>query len=278
MPTREPDENDVEMATHYEPGVEKQRLATGGRLEFIRTTEILSRYLPAAPAVIADVGGGPGAYALSLATQDYEVHLLDPLALHVEQAREASAALEGSELTGIEQGDARELPFADRSVDGVLMLGPLYHLTEAEDRFRALAEARRVLRPGGLLAAAAISRFASTYDGLARGFLAEPEFAAIVERDVRDGQHRNPGRHPDWFTTAYFHHPDGLRDEVRGAGFEVDALLAVEGPAGWLRDSGSWLDDEGRREALMAAIRRVESEPSLLGASPHLLAVAQPSE
>jgi hypothetical protein len=125
-----------------------------------------------------------------------------------------------------------------------------------------------------LLAAAAISRFASTYDGLARGFLAEPEFAAIVERDVRDGQHRNPERHPDWFTTAYFHHPDELREEVVGAGFEVDALLAVEGAAGWLGDLGSWLDDDGRREALMAAIRRVESEPSLLGASPHLLALA----
>jgi ubiquinone/menaquinone biosynthesis C-methylase UbiE len=268
------DENDVEMAAHYESGVEGSRLTTWGRLEFIRTTEFLSRYLPAPPAVIADVGGGPGAYALPLATRGYEVHLLDPLALHVEQAREASAALEGGELASIEEGDARELPFADRSVDVVLLLGPLYHLVEAEDRLQTLAEARRVLRPGGLLAAAAISRFASTYDGLARGFLAEPEFAAIVERDVRDGQHRNPGRHPDWFTTAYFHHPDELRDEVVGAGFEVDALLAVEGPAGWLGDLSSWLEHDGRREALLAAIRRVESEPSLLGASPHLLAVA----
>jgi ubiquinone/menaquinone biosynthesis C-methylase UbiE len=272
---READKNDVEMAAHYEPGVEKQRLATWGRLEFIRTTEILSRYLPTQPAVIADVGGGPGAYALWLATQGHEVHLLDPMALHVEQARQASAALEKGGLASAEQGDARELPFADQSVDVALLLGPLYHLVEEEDRLRALEEARRILRPGGLLAAAAISRFASTYDGLTRGFLAEPEFAAIVECDVRDGQHRNPKRHPDWFTTAYFHHPNELRDEVRSAGFDVDALLAVEGPAGWLSDLSAWLDDDARRDVLLTAVQRVESEPSLLGASAHLLILAR---
>lgn len=268
------DESAVEMAAHYESGVEEQRLATWGRLEFIRTTEILDRYLPPSPATVADVGGGPGAYALPLAARGYEVHLLDPMALHCEQAQEASGALEGGGLASVEEGDARELPFVDSSVDVVLLLGPLYHLVETEDRLQALTEARRVLRPGGLLAAAAISRFASTYDGLARGFLVDPEFAVIVDRDVDGGQHRNPSRHPDWFTTAYFHHPDGLRNEVREAGFEVDALLAVEGPAGWLGDLNSWLDDRERREALLAAIRRVESEPSLLGASPHLLAIA----
>ena len=73
---------------------------------------------------------------------------------------------------------------ADASVDAVLLLGPLYHLTERADRVRALAEGRRVLRPGGVLAAAAISRYASAVDGLFRGHLREPGFEAIVERDL----------------------------------------------------------------------------------------------
>ena len=65
-------------------------------------------------------------------------------------------------------GDARELTFNDGVADGVLLLGPLYHLTDAPERRRALRETYRVLRPGGVMFAAAISRCASTLDGVAR--------------------------------------------------------------------------------------------------------------
>jgi len=270
-----PDQDRVntEMAAHYESGVEEARLATWGRLEFIRTMEILQRYLPAPPATIADVGGGPGAYAWPLARDGFTVHLLDPMDLHVKQAKTGSRNGE-AELASAQIGDARELPWPDETIDVVLLLGPLYHLTEAVDRITALAEARRVLRPGGLLVGAAISRFASTYAGLFRGFIADPSFCSIVERDVREGQHRNPRRHSDWFTTAYFHHPCELAKEVDQSGFDMDAILAVEGPAGWLGNLEWWLAEDSRRNALLAAIRRVESDSSLLGASPHLLAVA----
>jgi Transposase IS200 like len=96
-----------------------------------------------------------------------------------------------------------------------------------------------VLRPGGVLVAAAISRFASTYDGLLRVHLDEPAFQTIVERDLLEGQHRNPTRRPEWFTTAYFHLPDELGQEVAEAGLRLDAVLAVEGPGGMLPDVGT---------------------------------------
>ena len=264
---------DPDMTAHYDSGVEAERLGTWGRLEFVRTMELLGRYLPSPPSVVVDVGGGAGAYAIPLAAKGYEVHLLDPMPLHVKQARSASDDAEHG-LASAAEGEARALPMADGSIDVVLLLGPLYHLTELDDRLAALAEARRVLRPGGLVVAAAISRFASTYDGIASGFLANPEFRKIVERDVRDGQHRNPTRHPRWFTTSYFHHPEGLRKEILSAGLQLVALVGVEGPAAWLPDIAAWLDDPDRREVLLEAIRRVESEPTLLGASAHLIAVA----
>jgi SAM-dependent methyltransferase len=269
--------DDRDIAAYYDRGSEEGRLGDWGRLEFLRTRELLARFLPAPPATVLDVGGAAGAYALPLAAGGYDVHLVDPVALHVEQARAASAAQPDAPLASAVVGDARELPVDDDSADVVLLLGPLYHLTDAADRARALREARRALRPGGLLAAAAITRFASTLDGVAQGFLLEPGFEAIVERDLADGQHRNPDGHPGWFTTAYFHRPDELQREVAAAGFDVTALVAIEGAVGAAAEThalDAWIDDPDKRKTLLRAIRRVEAEPSLLGASPHVLAVA----
>lgn len=250
---------------YYARGQEEQRLETVSQLEFVRTTELLGRFLPPVPGQIVDVGGGPGRHAQRLQTLGYKVVLIDPVELHVEQARDA----------GLEahRGDARQLPFGDRSADAVLMLGPLYHLQDRADRLKALSEARRVLRPNGVVVAAAISRFASTYDGLLRGFLTDPAFKHIVERDVVTGRHDNPSLRPGWFTTSYFHLPDELANEILAVGLTLDTMVAVEGPGATI-DADSWLVDHRRREILLEVIRRVESEPSILGASSHFLAVA----
>ena len=253
-------EFDEEITAFYDRGEEAGRLDDWGRLERVRTQVLLQRHLPPPPAAVLDVGGGPGAYAVWLAGLGYDVALIDPVALHVEQARAAGLRAE--------HGDARAVNAADESADAVLLLGPLYHLPDGEDRGRALEEARRVLRPGGILAAAAISRFASTIDGVVKRLLDDPEFEATIERALQGGRHTNPTRHPRWFTTAYFHLPDELGAEVSEAGFDLIALLAIEGVGEWARDVGEWLDDPRRRDVLLRAIERVEAEPSLLGASP----------
>jgi ubiquinone/menaquinone biosynthesis C-methylase UbiE len=260
---------DPDIDAHYRLGFEQGRLRGGATMEFVRTWELLERYLPAPPARVLDVGGGPGTYAIPLAEAGYGVHLVDPVALHVAQT--------GPSLAGAVVGDARSLPFEDAGADAVLLLGPLYHLIEAEDRAQALREAARVLRPGGVVAAAAISRFASTYDGIARGFVADPRAAAMVEGDVRDGVHRNPepDEHPEWFTTAYFHRPEELRAELETAGLAVEAVLAIEGAASFRPELDAVLADPERREAILAAVRRVEAEPSLTAASAHFMAVGR---
>jgi SAM-dependent methyltransferase len=254
-----------DLERHYVAGLEHDRLFDGDgepRLELVRSLELLERFLPPAPADVLDVGGGPGTYAARLARDGYRVVLLDLLPTHVEEAR-AAGTFEA------DVGDARRLEQEDASFDAVLLMGPLYHLTERGDRLAALREAHRVLRPGGRLIAVAISRFASLLDGLTRGRL-EPQFWKVIERDLRDGQHRTPDPdRPEWFTTAFFHHPEELRAEVAEAGFRIEALLGIEGPA-WLVED-QWADRD-RRERLLFAARAVEAEPSLAGVSSHLLA------
>ena len=266
---------DRDVAAFYARGLERDRLTAGpGALEFARTQVLLQRYLPHSPADVADVGGGPGRYAYWLSERGYRVHLIDPLALHVEQARATSEGRE-PRLAGAEVGDARALHLPDASIDAVLLLGPLYHLPERNERLRAWREARRVCRPGGLIAAAAISRFASTLDGLRAGYLEDPVFAHIAAGDRRDGRHLNPTRHPAYFTTAYFHRPEELAGECTEAGLSHEATLAVEGPAWLLSDLDARLVDERRRAVLLDALERLEAEPAMLGVSAHLLAVAR---
>jgi SAM-dependent methyltransferase len=259
---------DPDVLAYYERGEEAGRLESSPefRLELLRTQAILRAALPGAPARVLDVGGAAGVHARWLVDDGYDVVVIDPVPLHVEQARAAG-------LAAVE-GDARSLAAGDASADVVLMLGPLYHLPERAHRLQALAEARRVVRPGGLLAAAAISRFASTLDGLRIGALADPAFRANVDRALATGVHRNPDRVPSWFTTAYFHRPDDLRAEVEEAGWRSVRTVGVEGPAWLLGDLAAWLEDAGRRALLLERLARIEDEPALIGASAHLLALA----
>ena len=264
-----------DIHAYYALGLERDRLASGpGALELARTRAILERRLPPPPADIADIGGGPGRYALWLAERGYRVHLVDLVPLHVEEARAASRDRPAAALASAEVGDARALRLPSESADAVLLLGPLYHLEERADRVRALAEARRVCRPGGVVIAAAISRFASTLDGLRGRYLEDPAFAAVAASDRRDGRHRNPTGEPAYFTTAYFHRPEDLAAECAEAGLAHEATLAVEGPAWLLGDLEARLAGDRRRAVMLEALAALEAEPALLGVSAHLLAVA----
>lgn len=266
---------DPDIQAYYDRAPEESRLELGPfRLEELRTRELILRHASPPPAVVLDVGGAAGAYAFWLAERGYGVRLLDaaPRLVAVARARNETAA---HPLTSCAVADARSLPEADGSAAMVLLLGPLYHLVELADRRTALAEAARVLRPGGVLVAAGISRWASMLDGLSREVLRDPSFADIVERDLRDGRHRNPTDRLDYFTTAYFHRPEELKREVAEAGLDVEGLYGVEGPGWILPDFLDRWNDPERRELLLRVARALESEPTVIGCSAHLLAIGR---
>jgi ubiquinone/menaquinone biosynthesis C-methylase UbiE len=154
--------DDQALQAYYARDEERDRLVRGiGRVEFRRTVEIPQRTLPQPGAVIADIGGGPGRYTDWLIDAGYRVVHRDLVCHHVDQVRDRYG-------DGVDTavGDARALDLADASVDAVLLLGSLYHLTDRNDRVQALREAQRVVRTGGAVYAAAFSRWAPRLDGM----------------------------------------------------------------------------------------------------------------
>ena len=259
---------DVAIASYYSTGVEVDRLAATNLLEFERTKHILLAHLPRSGHVI-DVGGGPGVYSAWLAAQGYRVDLIDQVPLHVEEARRLSSA--GASFD-IHLGDARQLPLGDAVADAVLLMGPIYHLVERTDRDLALAEARRVLRPGGILIAAAIGRFAWLCDAVVRDLARERRVVDSVVASVETGMSTQDPR-PQSFH-AYFHRPDELREEIVAAKFESVEIVAVEGIGHLLHDVNQRLADPSSAEPLLELLHRFEGDAAMLGISSHLMAIA----
>lgn len=227
-------------------------------MELLRTSELLTRYLPAPPAHVLDVGGGTGIHAAWLAEQHYTVQLIDPVSRHVEQARAYGSfnAL---------QGAARGLEQPDGTADAVLLLGPLYHLVERADRLRALSAARRVLRPGGAVAAAAIGRYMALLAYCASGSLT-PDRLPLLLPTLQSGRH-DPALD---FTDAYFHRPAELAEELQLAGFAEIRILGIEGPA-WIAVDAAGGEEERYLESALLCARALEEDAAMLAMKAHLI-------
>ncbi|GEM48307.1 class I SAM-dependent methyltransferase [Deinococcus cellulosilyticus] len=257
----------------YGSGNEAERLSRGiGPLEFLRTCEILQQVLPEVSISICDVGGAHGVYSFWLAGLGHQVHLLDLSPELIEAARRTAQQVDVPALASVQVGDARSLPYDDRTMDLVILQGPLYHLQDHEDRFRCLREAFRVLKPGGALLAFGITHTASLMVGLQRGWIWNDDHFKMVQGEVTTGEHLRPESWPNLFMDAYFHRPEGMNAEVQTCGFQVLGTLGIEGPA-WMVDryDEHWKDEVHQQRILQVA-RLVERDPIL---SPHFVCVAR---
>lgn len=239
--------------------------------EFAVTRRALGQHLPPPPGRVLDCGGGPGRYAIGLAAQGYTVTLFDLSPGNLRLARE-KAAEAGVTLAACEEGTATDLSrFADESFDAVLLMGPLYHLLTEAERRQAVAEASRVLKPGGPLFAAFIARYAAHVDAATK-FLTEPVDRPGLYEQIEECGLLLPEMNEGF--AAYFARADEATGLCRAAGLEVRGLLNVEGLV-------SGTEHIGLNQLTGAAWEwwenlnwRMAPEPSLLGVAQHYLVIA----
>lgn len=245
------------------------------RTEFAVTKLALADYLPTLPnegpvPKIADIGGGPGRYAITLAQKGYEVTLVDLSRRNLALAQEKTLAAKVSlaEIVHANALDLAELPAS--GFDAVLLLGPLYHLLAQDERLQAASEAQRLLRPQGRLFAAFITRFAqcryaAKFDP---GWFSTDR--AYVEQLLASGVHRKP----KLFTEAYFAHPDEIVPFMESAGLSTIKMIGCEGIVSGLEEKINELEGDDW-DYWVQLNYRLGQEPSLFGASDHLLYIGQ---
>lgn len=277
---------DATVLAGYNAGIERNRLREGiGLIEFERTKEILLEKLPPPPAVIYDIGGAYGEYAWWLALRGYEVHLFDLSETNIAMSAELAVEYPGTRLASATVCDARAIPRPEASADAVLLMGPLYSITEYGERILAIRESRRLLKPGGLLFSAALTPYSVLVSRLAvyhendtpkRRELDDPAVMAIIERALEDGCYINPEKKiANGIGSSHLHTAKALREELLAGGFGMTVVHGVMGGAWLAPNIHELMLNESTRRTLMKTVRLLDTHEEIIGLSGHLLAVSR---
>lgn len=260
--------NIIEQFYDADPQHEWERLAQRHRTEYALTLRVLGEHLPAPPARVLDIGGSVGRYSIALAQQGYSVTLFDLsqacLDFAAQRATEAGVALDA-----FVHGNAINLSqLPNTHYDVVLLMGPLYHLIESADRDAAIREALRVLKPGGILAAA----FIIQYSALRSVAWVEPDWIIrepeSVESILSTGVMRIPPGHG--FIDAWLVHPSEVRPLFERYGLRSLDLIACEGIISLIEEQVNETQDE-LWDAWVNLNYRLCRDPWAQAAADHLL-------
>lgn len=260
------------ITQYYENYDEDSRLTMekAKRLEFITTTTYLNQYMKEQTTVL-ELGAGTGVYAFYLAEQGFEVTATDLTPKHVEIMKEKLQTHPNVNMT-IQEADATNLAaFHDEVFDNVICLGPMYHLITIEQQEKCISECLRVLKPGGLLAVAYISRY-SVFPYLVKGdrkFLTE----SWVDRIVDEGYTSSQDEDCFW-TDAYFHTPNDFVAFMNSFDTERLEHIATDGLGPLMSPIINDLTEEEYKAWVHYHLKTC-MEPSVLGSSNHALYICR---
>lgn len=260
----------TELELYYNKFNEEKRLdSRHGQVEFITSMKYIHKYLkqmeqekPKSEIKILDVGAATGSYSVPLAEEGYDV-----TAVELVKHNLARLKAKGSSVKAY-QGNAMKLKrFGDDTFDAVLVFGPMYHLHEREEKIKALAEAKRVTRPGGIIFVAYIMNEYSVITYAVK----EKHIKEGVEMGMLDENFHCTKTANELYS---FVRTEDIASFNEEAGLKRMQVIAADGAANYIRTYLNALDEEEFSYFIDYHLATCE-RTDLLGASGHLVDILQ---
>lgn len=247
---------------HYNKHPEDLRLLRRhGIVEFETTMHHLHRFLQPGQ-MIYDIGAGTGRYTSALMAEGYQVKAVELV------KRNIDVFLKREPTADVVQGDARNMPFIpDGTSDVTLLLGPLYHLIGDDEKLKALNEAKRITKPGGLIFVAYLM---NEYSILSYCF-DEERMAGLMENGFVDKEFHVQTQEGELYDYVRLEDVDRLNEK---AGLERVTVFSPDGAADYMRTRLNRMSDE--TFALFIEYQKCISERrDLIGAGSHIVDVVR---
>lgn len=253
------------------------------QIEFEISKRFIKRYLKKGFKV-ADIGGGPGRYALWLLEQGCDVSLVDPAQGLLEKARSqfAEKTYSSKLLETLEASATNLSQLSEDSFDLTIAFGPFYHLTSAIDRFQAMNELLRITKPDGLIFVATINQLCPIRDmlfGNTEDFVNElKNNYSELSRMISEGTYFNHSENPEAFTDAYFAPTTEIPKLFTDVGIKFEESFSCEGIASFLDKKTEIVhQDQAAWERLLDLIESTATEKSILGSGEHSVYIGRKS-
>ncbi len=247
---------------HYNKHPEDLRLLRRhGIVEFETTMYHIHRFLRPGQQLL-DIGAGTGRYTSALMAEGYKVKAVELV------KRNIDVFLKREPTADVVQGDARHMPFLPTGMaDMTLLLGPLYHLIGDDEKVKALTEARRVTKPGGLIFVAYLM---NEYSILSYCF-DEDRIGGLMERGAVSADYHIQAQPDELYDYVRLDDIDRLD---RLAGLERVTIFSPDGPADYMRTRLNHMSDDTFARFIDYQ-KRVSERPDLMGAGSHVVDVVR---